>query len=123
MWTTNSCLLTLFSDPRQLWKIDDGNKLLNKAGSFFWKSNDDWKLDLIEDNKFKLRKLNSEEVLGASDDGTVSEQVFVEGQPNQVWIKIIPRNEGENFYSLKNQELDKLLTPAQCKKELIVQGN
>ena len=77
---------------------------------------------LIEDHEFKLGKLNSAEVLGASDDDTVSEQAFVEGQENQVWIQKIPKNEKDNFFTLRNKGVQKLLTPESTEK-LEVRGN
>ena len=114
-----------FSGKNQKWKLN-GDKLENKEG--LWKSIDSWKFQSIRkdvelfyiiENTSTSKKM----VWGTTSDGTVIQEVFVEGKAGQLWKKGKPDAEGYFIlYSSLFFGLTKVLT-AISENTLEIKGN
>ena len=102
---TRVCKLNSFPDKSQRWKLDD-KMLKNKAG--VWKSVDSWNFTIKDDDWFYIKNNSTTKVLGATSDGKVIQEVFVEGKADQLWKKGEPDAEG--YFTLQNYGEPKLLT-------------
>ena len=93
-----------FSFLGQLWMLND-TTLKNKAN--IWQSNDDWKLETI-DQSIYIENMSNHTVLGIEKTDTVIAEDFDQYKFGEAWIKGEPDNEG--FFTLTNMKSRKLLT-------------
>ena len=86
--------IEFISDPPlswpQLWKLDwsmdwDKGMLLNKGG--LWKSNDMWNFNYFDHDLIHVENINKTKVWGATNDGKVILEDYVEGKADQLWRK------------------------------------
>ena len=89
----------------QKWKLDN-NLLKNKAG--LWKSTDLWTFTTKDNDFIYIENTSKTKVLGATSDGKVIQEVFVEDKADQLWKKGKPDAEG--YFTLENSGLPKLIT-------------
>ena len=101
-----SYILTLFSEPSQLWKIGKDFKLANKAN--VWQSVDKWEFVKNDDKTmFYIRNIDKSKVLEVLDDNLVDCADFVENKADQLWKK---GDTMEGYFTLKSFELSKVMT-------------
>ena len=93
-----------FSFLGQLWMLND-TTLKNKAN--IWQSNDDWKLETINQSIY-IENMSNHTVLGIEKTDTVIAEDFDQYKFGEAWIKGEPDNEG--FFTLTNMKSRKLLT-------------
>ena len=79
--------------------------LKNKAN--IWQSNDDWKLETINQSIY-IENMSNHTVLGIEKTDTVIAENFNRHKFGEAWIKGEPDNEG--FFTLTNMKSRKLLT-------------
>ena len=76
--------------------------LKNEAG--LWKSVDSW-IFKTKDNILIIENTSKTKVSGATSDGKVIQEVFVEGKADQLWKKGKPDAEG--YFTIKNSGVPK----------------
>ena len=96
----------LFSDPKQLWKLD-GNTLINKFHTS--KSNYVWSLKtkgglIYIENKEKNKVLELQNRKHRRGKDKLIEEDFVEDNPKQLWKKAKPDGETEGYFFLGSSE-------------------
>ena len=111
-----------FSGKNQKWKLND-DKLENKEG--LWKSIDSWKFQSIRKDVelfyiIENTSTSKTMVWGTTSDGTVIQEVFVEGKADQLWKKGKPDAEG--YFTLENSGVPKVIT-AITENGLEIKGN
>ena len=92
--------------------------LKNKAG--LWKSNDSWIFKTKDIDLILIENTSKTKVLGATSDGKVIQEVFVEGKAEQLWTKGILRPDG--YFTLRNSGVPKVIT-AISESGLEIKGN
>ena len=92
--------------------------LKNKAG--LWKSVDSWIFKPKNDGLISIENTSKRKVLGATSDGKVIQEVFVEGKADQLWKKGEPDAEG--YITLENYGVPKVMT-AISQSDLEIKGN
>ena len=88
----------------QLWMLND-TTLKNKAN--IWQSNDNWKLETINQSIY-IENMSNHTVLGIAKTDTVIAEDLDQYKFGEAWIKGEPDNEG--FFTLTNMKSRKLLT-------------
>ena len=78
----------------------------NKAG--LWKSNDSWIFKNKTDGLISIENTSKRKVLGATSDGKVVQEVFVEGKADQLWKKV--KLDAEGYLAFENSGVPKNLT-------------
>ena len=98
-----------FSDSAQLWKLDDDNKLINKAD--IWSSDDNFTIT-SNDSLYWIENISNKEktVLGRVNrkNNVVKEEDFVEGKDGQLWKKGEPND--EDYFTLEGSKSPKVMT-------------
>jgi hypothetical protein len=92
--------------------------LKNKAG--LWKSVDSWTFKTKDDDLIYIENTSKTKVLGATSNGKVIQEFFVEGKANQLWKKGKP--DAEDYFTLENSGEPKVLT-AISESGLEIKGN
>ena len=92
--------------------------LKNKAG--LWKSVDSWIFKPKDDELIYIENTSETKVLGATSDGKVIQEVFVDGKAGQLWKKGKPDAEG--YFTLENSGVPKVIT-AITENGLEIKGN
>ena len=92
--------------------------LKNKAG--IWKSVDKWVFKTGEVDMIYIENNSKTNVLEATSDGKVIEEVFVEGKADQLWKKGKPDDEG--YFTLENSGVPKVITTI-SESGLEIKGN
>ena len=100
----------------QNWKLDD-NLLRNKAGLV---AVDTWIFKPKDNDLIYIENTSKTKVLGATSDGKVIQEVFVEGKADQLWKKGKPDAEG--YFTLENSGVPKIIT-AISESGLEIKGN
>ena len=80
--------------------------LKNKAG--LWKSVDSWIFKPKNDGLISIENTSKRKVLGATSDGKVIQEVFVEGKADQLWKK--GKLDAEGYHTLENSGVPDMLT-------------
>ena len=80
--------------------------LKDKAG--LWKSVDLWLFKPKNDDLISIENTSKGKVLGATSDGKVVQEVFVEGKANQLWKK--GKLDAEGYLALENSGVQKNMT-------------
>ena len=114
---TRICKLNSFSD-NQKWKLGNNKKLKNKER--VWKSDDLWIFKTKGDDMIYIENTSKAKVLGATSDGKVIQEVFVDGKADQLWKKGKP--DAEDYFTLENSGELKVLT-AISESGLEIKGN
>ena len=84
-----------------------------------WKSADSWIFKPKDDELIYIENTSETKVLGATSDGKVIQEVFVEGKTNQLWKKRKPDTEG--YFTLENSGVPKVIT-AISESDLEIKG-
>ena len=111
-----------FLGKNQKWKLND-DKLENKEG--LWKSIDSWKFQSIPKDVelfyiIANTSTSNTMVWGTTSDGTVIQEVFVEGKADQLWRK--GKNDAEGYFTLENHVVPKVITSI-SEIDLEIKGN
>ena len=80
--------------------------LENKSG--LWKSVDSWIFITKSDDLIYIENTSKTKVLGATSNGKVIQEAFVEGKAEQLWRKGKPDAVG--YITLENSEVPKVIT-------------
>ena len=92
--------------------------LKNKAG--LWKSVDSWIFKTEAENFIYIENTSKTKVLGATSDDKVIQEVFVDGNADQLWQK--RKADSEGYFTLQNQIVPKVIT-AISESGLEIKGN
>jgi hypothetical protein len=93
--------------------------LLNKGG--LWKSNDMWNFNYFDHDLIHVENINKTKVWGATNDGKVILEVYVEGKDNQLWEIGEPNAEG--YFTLEENEFASGFVTAASSTSLELRGN
>ena len=85
-----------------------------------WKSVDAWIFKPKDDELIYIENTSETKVLGATSDGKVIQEVFVDGKADQLWKKGKPDAEG--YFTLENSGVPKIIT-AISESGLEIKGN
>ena len=85
-----------------------------------WKSVDSWIFKPKDDELIYIENTSETKVLGATSDGKVIQEVFVDGKADQLWKKGKPDAEG--YFTLNNYGVPKIIT-AISESGLEIKGN
>ena len=85
-----------------------------------WKSVDAWIFKPKDDELIYIENTSETKVLGATSDGKVIQEVFVDGKADQLWKKGKPDAEG--YFTLENSGVPKVIT-AISESGLEIKGN
>ena len=85
-----------------------------------WKSVDSWTFTTKDDDLIYIENTSKTKVLGATSNGKVIQEFFVEGKANQLWKKGEP--DAEDYFTLENSGEPKVLT-AISESGLEIKGN
>ena len=92
--------------------------LKNKAG--LWKSVDSWIFKPKNDGLISIENTSKRKVLGATSDGKVIQEVFVEGKADQLWKK--GKLDAEGYHTLENSRVIFNILTATSNSSLEIKG-